>query len=95
MRARTALVLIAALLTCTGCGNDLSGTWVDEAGVTTYTFARNGVVTISVLGADVSAEYRLDGDKVLVSSAQGTVVLTRREEHLYGPMGLELVRQTE
>ena len=40
-------------------------------------------------------EYQLDDDKVFVSSAQGTVVLTRRGERLYGPMGLELVPQSD
>ena len=79
----------------TGCGNELSGTYTDDAGVTLYAFANNGDVKISVLGTNVDAEYHLDGNKVLVSSAQGTVVLTRRDNRLYGPMGLELVRQAD
>jgi hypothetical protein len=52
-------------------------------------------VHISVLGATVAAEYTLDGDRVLVTSPQGTVVLTHNDDRLYGPMGLELVRQRE
>ena len=86
------LLMSAALI---GCGNGVSGTYADDAGVTRYTFAGNGGVTIHVLGAEVEAEYSLDGDKVLVSSAQGTVVLQRRDDRLYGPMGLELTRQSE
>jgi hypothetical protein len=94
MRARTGLALLTSAITLVGCGDDIAGTYADEAGVTQYAFAGNGDVRILVLGAEVDAEYRLDKDKVLVSSAQGTVVLTRRNDRLYGPMGLELVRQS-
>jgi hypothetical protein len=93
MRANKGWIVGVLSIALAGCGEALSGRFADDAGVTNYTFARNGRVTISVLGTDVDAEYRLDGDKVMVSSAQGTVVLTRREDRLYGPMGLELKRQ--
>jgi hypothetical protein len=93
MQSTTKLALLTSALLLSGCGNELSGTYEDEDGITRYTFSGNGEVRISVLGNDVDAEYRLDNDKVLVSSAQGTVVLTRRDDRLYGPMGLELLRQ--
>lgn len=95
MQAKKTWILIFGWVGLTACGGDLSGTYADDAGVTRYAFADNGDVKISVLGSDVNAEYRLDGNKVLVSSAQGTVVLTRRDDRLYGPMGLELVRQAD
>jgi len=76
-----------------GCGSALTGAYEDEAGKTTYEFRSDGRASISMLGTMVDAEYRLDGDRVLVTSPQGTVVLTRREDRLYGPMGLELVRR--
>jgi len=78
-----------------GCGNGLAGTFADDERVTAYEFHPDGRATISVLGAEVAAEYTVDGDRVLVTSPQGTVVLTRREGRLYGPMGLELVRQPD
>lgn len=87
--------LLVGSLALTGCSEQITGTYADDAGVTLYAFADDGDVKISVLGTDVDAEYHLNGDKVLVSSAQGTVVLTRRDDRLYGPMGLELVRQSE
>ena len=93
MQAIPKLLLVTASAVLAACGDDLSGTYADDPGVTQYVFAGNGDVTISVLGSEVDAEYRLDGDKVLVTSAQGTVVLTRRNERLYGPMGLELSRR--
>lgn len=95
MRTTLNRVIFCALLMLAGCGGGIAGTYEDEAGVTRYAFAADGAVRIHVLGAYVDAEYRLDGDKVLVTSAQGTVVLTRREDRLVGPMGLELLRQPE
>lgn len=96
---QTKQVLTAALAglcwAAAGCGDDFNGTYADEAGVTRYEFHPDGRTQIDVLGTTVLAEYRLDGDRVLVTSPQGTVVLTRSEDRLYGPMGLELVRQRE
>ena len=93
MQAKRQLFLALACAALVGCSDKLNGTYADDPGVTQYVFAGNGEVRISVLGSEVAAEYRLDGDKVLVTSAQGTVVLTRRNERLYGPMGLELSRR--
>ena len=72
------------------CGSRFSGTYGDVEGLTTYEFDRNGQARISVLGNLINAEYIIDGNKVLVTSPQGTVVLTRNGKSLYGPMGLEL-----
>lgn len=85
-------VLLALLAVFTACAEGMSGTWADASGVTTYEFHPDGRARITVLGASVPAEYTLDDDKVTISSPQGTVVLTRRDGRLYGPMGLELVR---
>ena len=95
MRSITRLTAFLGALVLCACGDSVSGTFADTAGITRYAFAGDGVVKISVLDAKIDAEYRLDGDKILVSSAQGTVVLTRRGDRLYGPMGLELVRQNQ
>lgn len=95
MRMKGKLLLSVSLAAASGCSDNMSGTYADDAGVTRYAFARNGDVKVLVLGAEVDAEYHLDGNKVLISSPQGTVVLTRRDDRLYGPMGLELVRQTD
>ena len=89
------LLALAAAPALNGCGRDtLVGTYEDELGMTRYEFLGNGEVQVSVLGTTVVAEYRLDGDNVLVTSPQGTLVLTRRGEQLHGPMGLALERST-
>ncbi|MGI9270705.1 MAG: hypothetical protein ACR2QT_02950 [Woeseiaceae bacterium] len=94
MRKTAKLVLLLSAIALAGCGDEIAGTYADISGITQYAFAGNGAVKIRVLGAEVDAEYHLDDNKVLVSSAQGTVVLTRRDDRLYGPMGLELIRQS-
>ena len=83
----------AVALAACGGGSGVSGTWRDTAGVTSYRFAPDGRATVAVLETRIAAEYRLDGDRILVTSPQGTVVLTRQGNRLYGPMGQELVRQ--
>lgn len=85
--------IVGLLCAATGCGGGFDGTYADEAGVTRYEFRRDGRTQIDVLGTTVFGEYRLDGNRLFVTSPQGTVVLTRNEDRLYGPMGLELVRQ--
>ena len=84
---------VAAALFAIGCSGGLSGTYSDEGNVTEYEFHRDGRATILVLGTSVAAEYQLDGDRVLVTSPQGTVVLRRVGNHLFGPMGLELTQR--
>ena len=76
-----------------GCArDDLVGTFEDDLGMTRYEFLGKGRVNISVLGATVVAEYRLDHDRVLVTGPQGTLVLIRSDDELHGPMGLSLHR---
>lgn len=85
---------LLAVILFAGCGrDDLVGTFEDDLGLTRYEFLGKGQAHLTVLGATVVADYRLDGDQVLVTGPQGTLVLTRREDRLYGPMGLELKRQ--
>ncbi len=95
MRTTSQLGLIVVLAAAAACGDRIEGTYSDDSVVTQYVFDGDGDVHISVLGSEVIAEYRVDGDKVFVTSAQGTVVLTRRADQLHGPMGLELVRRNE
>lgn len=84
------ICLALSLLCATACSDQLSGTYGDEQGVTTYEFNRDGRTHITVLGANISAEYTIDGDKILVTSPQGTIVLTRKGDQLLGPMGMQL-----
>ncbi len=89
-------LVVAIWLGLTGCArDDLVGTYEDELGMTRYEFQGSGRVHVSVLGATVVAEYRLDNDTVLVTGPQGTLVLARRGEQLQGPMGLVLNKRRQ
>lgn len=88
-------VFLGTLIGISACSNRITGTYADDGNLTSYEFHRDGRATISVLGTTVAAEYQLDGDRVLVTSPQGTVVLRHAGDSLYGPMGLQLVKRTE
>ncbi len=90
-RAACALALIACLTPAlSGCNEPVRGTYVDVGGLTRYTFAQDGTAHIQVMGTVASGEYLIDGRRVILSNAQGTVVLTRHGDRLIGPMGLML-----
>jgi hypothetical protein len=89
------LLLLVASLALAACGRDtLVGAYEDEMGMTRYEFLGQGQVHVSVLGTTVVAEYRLDDDRVVITGPQGTLVLTRHEDRLHGPMGLVLRRSS-
>lgn len=93
---RIGSLVLVLWLGIAGCARDeLHGTYEDELGMTRYEFRGNGRVDVSVLGTTVLAEYRLDNGKVLVSGPQGTLVLSRRDDELHGPMGLVLIRRDD
>ena len=83
--------LVASALA--GCGPDVAGTWVDPRGPVTYTLDDRGSARITVLGFSSDGEYTVSGDKVIVSSPQGSVVLKLRDGRLHGPLGMVLLRR--
>lgn len=95
MKCRRAVMgSLLASLALAGCSQaDLVGTYEDELGMTRYEFRGEGRVHVSVLGTTVVADYLLENDRVLVTGPQGTLVLTRRDDNLHGPMGLILTRR--
>ncbi|MCC5886958.1 MAG: hypothetical protein JJT88_11050 [Gammaproteobacteria bacterium] len=94
VRIRLISMVLTAVIALAGCGrDDLLGTYEDDLGMTRYEFRGKGQAHLTVLGTTVVADYHLDGDRVLVTGPQGTLVLTRRDDRLYGPMGMELKRQ--
>jgi hypothetical protein len=92
---RRLMIALLVALPLAACDRGLSGTWQDAEGEASYRFEPDGTASISILGANVAAEYMVDGDRVLVSSSQGTVVLKMQQGRLYGPMDRELVRRPE
>jgi len=86
---------LATLALLAGCGEaGLSGSFGDAEREVRYDFHPAGRVRITMLGASVAGQYTLQDDKVIVTSPQGTVVLTRRGQSLHGPRGVALQRQS-
>lgn len=90
----TKFTLLAALLLAAGaCSERLDETFSDASGVTSYRFAPDGRVTVTISGHRYRAHYRVRGDTVRVFGTQGSVRLFRRAGRLYGPMGLVLHKE--
>lgn len=93
--ARPLCLALAAALLLAACEERLDGTWDDTSGNLSYEFRPDGRVRIQALGSVVSGEYTLDGDRVVLTSPQGTVVLQRAGDKLDGPMGARFTRRSE
>lgn len=78
-------VLITVLLAA--CGGGLSGTYEGEAGSLTFD---GGKADIKTAFSTVEMDYSVDGDKILLKSPQGSLVLTRNTDGSidtpWGPM---------
>jgi len=62
MRAISFVSLATATLLLAGCGGqDFSGTYTDEMGVSEYKF-QNGKVTITMMGTEQNVTFKRDGN---------------------------------
>lgn len=75
------------------CGGGLSGKYEDALGTTRYEFTGDGRVYMSVLGIESAGQYEVDGERILLSGPNGSLVLSRDGDELIGPMGLKLRRR--
>ena len=75
------------------CGGGITGEYQDALGTTRYDFRDDGRVYVSVLGIESAAEYEMDGERILLSGPNGSLVLSREGDELVGPMGLKLHRR--
>jgi len=92
---RPAYLVLATALLLAGCEGQLDGTWEEATGDLSYEFRPDGRVWIRALGSVVVGDYTLHGDRVVLTSPQGTVVLERRGDELSGPMGARFTRRSE
>ncbi|MDN5864879.1 MAG: hypothetical protein L0I62_06640 [Gammaproteobacteria bacterium] len=80
----------ALLLSATffaGCGAPLDGTFETSQGGVSITFD-SGHAYIKTLGGTIETAYEVNGDKIILKSPTGNLVLTRNDDGtLSGPMG--------
>ncbi|MGE8279848.1 MAG: DUF5640 domain-containing protein [Stenotrophomonas sp.] len=90
------LVLVLVMLLA-GCSQGLSGTWSDAMGMVSYTFQRDGNVTVEMLGKAQQTTYTREEDslKVKVPGTQSEAVefKVNADGSLQGPMGVRLQKQ--
>lgn len=88
------ILLIAACLLLTACGQRLDGTYTDEMGITQYTFKSGDKVYVNVMGNETELDYSIEDDKVKIVGPQGNMVFTLNEDgSLQGPMGMKLSKK--
>lgn len=85
-------LLLVPVITLAGCGNGISG---DYGGPNCglfqkISFRSGGVVYLTLMGTEMSGQYRVDGDKIsLTIPNEAGIVLTRKGSALEGTMAGE------
>jgi hypothetical protein len=74
---RKMLPALFATLLLAACSNGISGTYA--GGMGSLTFA-SGKVDAILLGNTIEMNYTTDGDKIVLQSAQGNLVVTRKPD---------------
>ena len=86
---------LAGLMFLAACGAKIDGTYEDAMGVSSYTF-KSGKVVVSTLGFATEMDYKVEDDKVKISSPQGTIVMDiLADGSIQGPMGVNLEKQAK
>jgi hypothetical protein len=81
-------ILIVLISSC-GLSGGLSGSYIDQTGMTTYEFHSNGKVSFTIMGIETEVDYEVSGDKVKISSPQGNMILRlQKDGSLTGGMGV-------
>ena len=77
MRGKTITILLAGLLLAACSGSGVNGTYVGGLGSMTFD---SGKVDAKLMGTTIEMNYTTDGDKVILHSPQGNLVLTRNKD---------------
>ena len=86
MHCKYLSILLAGLLVAACSGGGISGTY--EGGFGSLTFD-SGKVDARLMGATIEMKYTTDGNKVVLQSPQGNLVLTRNKDgSLQTPWGI-------
>lgn len=87
MNTQTKILTVICTVLLAACGGGLSGSYEGEAGSLTFD---GGKADIKTAFSTVETDYSVDGDKILLKSPQGSLVLTRNADGSittpWGPM---------
>lgn len=78
-KGKLASMLLASLLLA-ACGGGMSGTYTESHGIISLTFHSDKVDVTSFTGVTKELGYKTDGDKVVLKSPEGNLVLTRNKD---------------
>src|SRR6187431_295658 len=81
------LASLALLLTLSGCDRGMSGKYDEVNGTGSLEFTGEKVYVTTFMGTTFVADYEVDGDHVIIKTAGGSQVYTRKGDTLDG--GLE------
>ncbi|HDR9128359.1 TPA: hypothetical protein QDB31_005454 [Burkholderia vietnamiensis] len=93
MKKSLGLILVPFLLAA--CGQKLSGTYTDASKIAKFTFeSGNKVLVGGGFGPELELSYEVDGNKLKITSPEGTQVFTLNDDgSIEGPTG-KLRKQT-
>lgn len=89
------IALIATALLVSACGQKLNGTYTDAGKNAKFTFESGDKVLVGGgFGPEIEVAYELDGNKVKLTSPEGTQVFTLNDDgSIQGPMGMKLKKE--
>lgn len=63
------LLVLVMLFSLVACGNKLSGTYTNSEGLIkqSFTFKEDNVVDFTAFGLDVTGEYEIEDDKIIIT----------------------------
>ena len=95
MKKLLLIPVLALSVLLAACGAKIDGTYADDMGVTTYTF-KSGKVIVSALGMGTEMDYKVEDNKVKITSPQGTMVMDiLADGSIQGPLGIKLKKKTD
>lgn len=83
-RGRCAQVVVLLVLVLAGCSKGMAGVYQEVDGVNVIEFRTNGVCYLTAFGSTNKGEYEIDGERVMLKFASGTIVLTKHGDRLDG-----------
>lgn len=90
MKKFLAVVLVSLLA---ACGSGPSGTYSDDNGVMSITFKSGGKAFMSSMGFESEVNYKVDDGKVVVTGANGNLVLDVQSDGSLEFMGSKLTKK--